>query len=255
MSKLDAWYDQLKLVGLQPLEKTLKARARITPTLPKESATDKLYRIQEIQAREAQTFIKSHRLRLAPDSPLTVTERTVKQSEAVAADRGLRKKLFGDLVRKDPANQSYTEKVQTAWQAELRVEEKAVSISQSDSQRLAIETTSRAYSNYLHGPGQAIMDLDMLRRLPAGWRIAFLDENDQMVHAMLSHGNGLFAGFRNGILARGYFNSWSVMDLASRPDILTSAGEGAFWAKEETLKLTIRAEQYIPIGSLADNAY
>ncbi|WPP01180.1 hypothetical protein SFA35_07420 [Pseudomonas sp. HR96] len=242
LEKMDNWYAELG--ELQPTTHKIAQRAAQLAPVANESRAAKLDRAQELLTADAKDYIRAHRHRLAPGSELDVGQRTLRSSVDVARDPNIRTRVFTQRPQPDGGG---TEVVTTAWQAELRVEEAAVNLSPAQSSRLARETTADNFRAYLNGGGHAVADYGTLRRIPPGWRIVFLNERQQMIHAMLSHGEGKFAGWGNAIIDIGHFPRWSVLDLGNAQGPLEMAGDGLFVIKKSQATVSIRMEQHVPL--------
>jgi len=99
-----------------------------------------------------------------------------------------------------------------SWESVLKLEKKSGLMTQAEYEqvKLTIRSNSKAF---VGGGARILTSASDLTTIPAGYRIALLDnEGNELVHGMISGGNGIAYGARNYVIGGESF--WSEINLA-----------------------------------------
>ncbi|MGW2190490.1 hypothetical protein ACWC0D_32215, partial [Streptomyces sp. NPDC001719] len=91
---------------------------------------------------------------------------------------------------------------------------------------------------YLKGTGREITNMDDLRNAPSGYRVAFLNEDGEIIHAMRTVGNGVMEGKDSAGLVPSMSTAWSRQDMT---DVLIFANSH-FEANGRKIKLYVETD-------------
>ncbi|PXX48522.1 hypothetical protein SAMN05660489_06417, partial [Pseudomonas sp. LAMO17WK12:I10] len=112
-----------------------------------------------------------------------------------------------------------------SWESVLKLEKKSGLMTQVEYEqaKLTIRSNPKAF---VGGEARILTSAVDLKTIPAGYRIALLDnEGNELVHGMISGGNGIAYGARNNIIGGESF--WSEINLADTFELR----DGHFYVK------------------------
>ncbi|MFD3944843.1 hypothetical protein [Streptomyces sp. NPDC058579] len=128
-----------------------------------------------------------------------------------------------------------------SWDGIFNLEKAAGQLNETDD--LARVPTFRGKSPddvawYLKGTGREITNVENLRNAPAGYRIAFLNEDGEIIHAMRTSGNGALEGKNNSGLLPSMPSAWSRHDMANKLTIV----DGHFEANGRPVRVVVASD-------------
>ncbi|MFK0297138.1 alpha/beta hydrolase [Streptomyces sp. NPDC090442] len=154
----------------------------------------------------------------AAQEKVLLSQLTPRRRAARMASKGAGGEAFTGKIARDGA---------VCWDAVAEVQRMADVITPQE--LLALRgVRAHSFQAYLGGTGKEITNLESLTRLDGGYRVAFIvDDNGrpQMIHAMLSTGDGKLAGLNNGTLRPELSPGFAEVDF-KKGDILTISDDG-----------------------------
>ncbi|MFF6947016.1 hypothetical protein, partial [Streptomyces lavendulae] len=197
--------------------------------------------------------------------------RLIRQGVAAAREKVLLSQLAprpraSHIASQGAGNAAFTSKIASnqavCWDAVIKVQDMAGVLGPDQLAKLR-RVRGHGFADYLDGAGKEIANTESLARLDGGYRVAFVvDDNGrpQMIHAMLSTGDGKMAGLNNAGLRADLSPGFAEIDFKSGGPL--TIRDGAFHLPDgrrvriyvETSAPEFRIETRRAVGDVARSA-
>lgn len=218
------------------------------------NASEKRAEAMVLLKEEARGHIRDSKLRIAVGDDVPLTTRAAELAQEMVLKPDVGEQVFKQQPIQLASLEVDLKTVETAWDAVLRVDYHAGVMGPGDLVWLTKNTSTTDFRGFLgNGAGRPVTSLEQVGNLPVGYRVVFLDEQGQMLHAMLTLGDGKLAGWGNHILKSDLSPEWSIIDLTRNGILREPQGTGFILADNRavTLQLETHAPGFVD-GKLAD---